>query len=276
MNEYKDDIDNMHWSYSRLTSFERCKYEFYLNYIVNNDEQYLSESNFYAEVGIFVHDILAKIFNKFTKNKKSPKLSLDEAAQYYVDNFDDNVFYKVKKSTMDKTFELCADYFANMETDWLKDYEVLGVELEVEFKIEDYDFIGYIDLLLRDKRDDKIVVVDHKSSPYPLKLNGEVKKNSLHSFEAYKKQMYLYSYAVKEKYGEFPKEIRWNHFKDNGKMVSIPFKKEEYDAAVKWLVDTIHNIENEDNFKPSLDYFYCKNLCNFRNCCEYCKDSDWK
>ena len=276
MEEYKDDINKMCWSYSRLTTFERCKYEFYLNYIVGDNEQYLSEGNFYAEVGTYVHDILARIFNNFLNDKDKPKLSLDEAAQYYVDNFDNNIFYKVKKSTMNKTFELCADYFANMDIDWLKDYEVLGVELEIEFKIEGYDFIGYIDLLLRDKRDNKIVVVDHKSSPYPLKANGEVKKNALHSFESYKKQMYLYSYAIKEKYGEFPKEIRWNHFKDNGEMVTIPFKKEECDAVIKWLTDTIHNIENEDNFKPSLDYFYCKNLCNFRNCCEYCKDNRWR
>lgn len=62
MSEYKDDIDKMRWSYSRLTSFEHCKYEFYLNYIVNDDEEYLSEGNFYAEVGSFVHEILCNDF----------------------------------------------------------------------------------------------------------------------------------------------------------------------------------------------------------------------
>ena len=43
MCEYKNDIDKMQWSYSRLTSFENCKYEFYLNYIVNDDDKYLPE-----------------------------------------------------------------------------------------------------------------------------------------------------------------------------------------------------------------------------------------
>lgn len=276
LSEYKDKIKNMCWSYSRLTSFGHCKYEFYLNYIINDDKLYLSEGNYYAEVGIFVHDILARIFNKFAQNKKSEQLSLEEASQYFVDNYDNNIFYKVKKSTMEKTFELCANYFADEDFKWLDNYEIIGVELESKFKIKGYDFIVYIDLLLKDKRDNKFVILDHKSSPYPLKLNGEVKKNSQQSFETYKKQMYLYSYAVKELYGEFPKEIKWNHFKDGGKIVSIPFKEEEYKNTIDWFINNIHKIEKESKFEPNLDYFYCTNLCNFRHCCEYCKATDWK
>lgn len=267
MNEYKETIDKMRWSYSRLTSFGHCQYEFYLNYIIHDDKQYLAESNYYAEVGTYVHEILAKIFNG--------ELTPDKAAQYFVDHYDNNVFYKVKESTMDKSFEACADYFSTVDFGWLKDYEILGVELETTFEINGYSFVAFIDLLLRDKKDKKIIVVDHKSAPYPLKLNGEVKKNSQASFEAYKRQMYLYSYAVKQLYNEFPKEIWWNHFKDNGKMVKIPFDSAEYKESVNWFESTIHAIEAEEQFNPSLDYFYCNNLCNFRNCCEYCK-SEWK
>lgn len=267
MCEYKEDIDKMLWSYSRITSFENCKYEFYLNYIINNDNEYLSEGNFYAEVGSFVHEILAMIFNG--------KLTPDEALQYYTDNFNNNVFYKTKKSTMNKTFEICADYFANVDFGWLNDYEILGVELEVKFKIKDYDFVGYIDLLLRDKRDNKIVIVDHKSSAYPFNLNGKVSCKAKETFPKYKMQMYLYSCAVMEKYGEFPKEITWNHFKE-GKFTTIPFKKDEYDTAVKWFVNTIHTIEQETDYDARLNYFYCTNLCNFRNSCEYAKTAIWK
>ena len=154
----------MRWSYSRLTSFERCQYEFYLNYIVNDNSKYLSEGNFYAEVGIFVHEILAKIFNG--------ELTPDEASRYYMDNYANNVFYKTKKTSMKKTFELCAEYFATVDFCWLNDYEILGVEHKVEFEIDGYSFVGYIDLLLKDKRDGEIVIVDHKSSPYPLKSDG--------------------------------------------------------------------------------------------------------
>lgn len=164
---------------------------------------------------------------------------------------------------------LLADYFASLDIDWLKDYEILGVEKEVKFKLDEYDFIGYIDLLLRDRRDNKIIIIDHKSSEYPFKQNGEVKKNSLQGFELYKKQMYLYCHAVYQMYGEFPKEITWNHFKDDGKFATIQFSKDDYDKTIKWFMDTLKIIESENEYEPTQDYFYCHNLCNFRSSCEY-------
>ena len=142
------------WSYSRVSCFNHCKYEFYLNYIINDDNQYLSEGNFYADVGSYVHEILAMIFKG--------ELKVEDALQYYINNYDSNVYYKTKKSTMEKSYESIADYFANLDIEWLKDYEILGVELERHFTIDDYDFIGFIDLLLRDKRDGKIVVLETK------------------------------------------------------------------------------------------------------------------
>ena len=261
MDEVQNNEHKTRWSYSRTTCFGHCKYEFYLDYIINDDKQYLSEGNYYAEVGSYVHEILAMIF--------SGKLKVEDALDYYIDHYDDYVCYKVRKSTMDKTFELIADYFASLDIDWLKDYEILGVELETKFKLDKYDFIGYIDLLLRDKRDGKIVVLDHKSAEYPFKLNGDVKKNSQHSFELYKKQMYLYCHAIHQIYGEYPKEITWNHFKDGGKFATIPFIKDEYDETIKWFKNTLKTIEKEKDYEPTEDFFYCHNLCNFRNSCEY-------
>ena len=254
------------WSYSRCTSFGQCKYEYYLNYIINDDEQYLSEGNYYAEVGSYIHKILEMIFNG--------ELKQEEALQYYLDHYKDNVFYKVKKqSTMDKTYALLADYFANLDLSWIDNYEILGVEKKMKFNLDDYDFIGYIDLLLRDKRDGRIVVLDHKSTEYPFKLDGRLKKKLQDSFAKYKKQMYLYAYAVHEEYGEYPKEMTWHHFKDGGKLATIPFKKKEYDDSLDWFRETLREIEKEEDFEPNEDYFYCANLCNFRKSCEYHKRS---
>ncbi len=261
MDEVKDNQKKTCWSYSRTTCFGHCKYEFYLDYIINDDTQYLSEGNYYAEVGSYVHEILAMIFQG--------ELKVEDALQYYIEHYEDNVCYKVKKSTMDKTFELIADYFASLDLEWFDDYDIIGVELEQHFKLDDYDFVGYIDLLLRDKKDGKIVVLDHKSSDYPFKKDGGLKKKSEQSFKLYKKQMYLYCHAIHQLHGEFPKEICWNHFKDGGQIAKIPFIKEEYDEAIKWFRETIQTIEQEKDYEPSEDYFYCFNLCNFRHSCEY-------
>ena len=251
----------MCWSYSRLTSFEHCKYEFYLNYIVKDYENYLPEGNFYAEFGSYVHEILAKIF--------SGELKKEDAYQYYVDNFRGNIFYTTKESSMQKAYEACARYFEKADFDWLNDYEIVGVEKEVKFKIGKYDFVGYIDLLLKDKKDGKFVIVDNKSSEYPFTRTGKLKAKCEHSFTNYKRQMYLYAHAVKVEFGEFPKEMVWNHFKDNGQLARIPFVKSEYDKTRRWMTVTIHKIEKEEEYPATTDYFYCTNLCNFRASCEY-------
>ena len=87
--------------------------------------------------------------------------------------------------------------------------------------------------------------------------------------------MYLYCYAVKELYNEFPKEITWNHFKDGGKFATIPFSETEYKEAVDWMVKTIKTIENEKEYDPNMEFFYCNNLCNFRHSCEYALNTEW-
>jgi len=255
------DKNNVRWSYSRATCFGHCKYEYYLSYIIRDNDLYLSESNYYAEIGSYVHEILALIF--------SGELAAKNAYKYFKKNYDTHVFYTAKQSTMDKTNSAIEEYFKNINLDWLDQFEILGVELEVNFKVGDHDFIGFIDLLLRDKQSGKIVVLDHKSSEYPFKLNGEVKKKSESSFNSYKRQMYLYCHAVNQLYGEFPDRIIWNHFKDGGKLAEIPFKESEYQETLKWFLNTVSEINSEENFEPNEDFFYCSNLCNFRNSCEY-------
>jgi len=251
----------MTWSYSRLSAFEQCKYSWYLKYIVDDDDTYLAEGNYWAEVGTFMHEILEKIFKE--------ELAPDDAVNYFIDHYDENVLYKASQSIMDRAFEACIDYLGSLDLQWMDHCDILSVEDEQTFDIEGYPFKGYIDLLVYDRSAKCIYVIDHKSAAYPLsEKTGRVLKNSEKSFLSYKKQMYLYCHAVKEKYGRFPDKIIWNHFKA-GKFVEIPFVQDEYDEAVGWFLNTIHSIEKEVEFEGTVDYFYCHNLCDFRNSCEY-------
>ena len=243
MTEYRERIDNMVWSHSRVTCYESCPYCFFVKYIVKDDAQYLAESNYYAEIGGYVHSILEKIFNN--------EISVDDATQYYIDNYESNVLYKTKKNIMQKTYEACADYFASVDFDWLKDFDILGVEKKIETEIKGYKFLAY-----------------------PFKKDGTtVLQKSKKDFEKYKKQMYLYSKAVYDEYNVFPKWLVWNHFKVQ-QFAKIPFKKTEYNKSMKWFVDVIHKIEEDDTFDAHVDYFYCTQLCDFRNSCEYAKQNN--
>lgn len=250
----------MVWSYSRVSSFMNCMYHFYLKYLVADDDLYLSEGNFYAEVGLFVHEIHEKLFKG--------EIDEYEALRYFVEEFDNNVFYDVKPSIRKNTFDACAEYFADLDLSWMDEYEILGVEKKINITLDGYKFVGYIDLLLRHKETGQIILMDHKSAKYPLKKDGTPAANYKKSFESYTKQMYLYASAVKEEYDVFPTWIVWNHFKDE-KLVWVKFDDDVYRDSVQWFVDSIHQIEDEENFEPNISYFYCKNLCDFRNSCEY-------
>ena len=132
--------------------------------------------------------------------------------------------------------------------------------------------IGIVDLILERKEDDKIILVDHKSSGHFFKKDGTPLKSSEESFLGYRRQMYMYADAMKnsKEFGCFPDYIVWDHFLDEGKLSIIPFKKEEFDESIKWVKDTIKKIYKDAEFAPCLSYMRCHTLCNYRDgYCEY-------
>lgn len=256
-------IDQMTWSFSRLNSFySNCRYEWYMSYIERMDQA----EGFFAQFGKFCHEILEKYIRG--------DLSIFDISQYYVEHFFEEVTQDappnksvdLKQSYYEKGLE----YFNNIDFD-LDNYEVLGVEKEVHFNIDKYPFIGFIDVLLRDKADGKLILCDHKSSTIHRLKSGGISKSDMPHFQEFKRQQYLYSKAVMEEYGDkHPiKELRWNMFKDRD-MFTIPFDKDEFDEACNWALDTIHLIEEEEIWAPSPKSFYCNFMCSMRNnCCPY-------
>ena len=141
MTSYKEILDKITFSFSTLHQYEQCPYAFYNRKI---DGTELNEGNFYSDAGGYMHDIQAQIFTN--------QLSLDDALNYYLENYDNNVCYTTKQSTMNKKYEQGADYLATLDLSELEDYEILGVEKEVHFELQSYKFIGFIDLLLQNKK----------------------------------------------------------------------------------------------------------------------------
>lgn len=252
-------IDTMVWSFTRLNSYYNCPYEWHLHYIECNKDL----TSFFGQYGSFVH----KILEKYAKGE----LSLFELSQYYEDHFCEeitfdappNKFVDIKQSYYDKGM----DYLNNIDL-ILDDYEILGVEKKVKFKIGTYDMIGYIDLLLRNKESGKITILDHKSASLKFNKNGKIcKKDEKHLLE-FKRQLYLYSLPVIAEYGHVD-YLEWNMFKDRAH-IKIDWQKDEYEEALKWAADTIEQIRRETDWLPNPDFYYCNYLCGQReNACEY-------
>ena len=58
-------------------------------------------------------------------------------------------------------------------------YEIIGVELKLEFKIGKYKFVGYADLVVRNKESGEVILVDHKQATHFMKKDGTPLKNQL-------------------------------------------------------------------------------------------------
>lgn len=249
----------MEWSYSRLTTYNQCPYGFYLKYVECNE----GDGNFYGQYGSFIHKILEKY--------ERGELSLFDLTSYYEDNYFKEVTYPAppnQYSDIGQTYyDKGLDFLENIDLE-LENYEILGVEKEVNFMVGKYKMKGFIDLLLKDKYGN-IIVLDHKSGSLKIKKNGEVSKSDEEHFKSFKRQLYLYSIAVINEYGVKPKYLKWNLFKDRN-YITIDFDDNELEEAKNWVIDTIHSIENDIQWLPNPSDYFCRNICDMRNCaCEY-------
>ena len=193
----------------------------------------------------------------------------------FVDVFDDSITDKKTKDKMKDSFDKCLEFFEILNKDYIEKYEVLGVERKISTMIGDTPFTGYIDLLIRKKDTGEIILIDHKSSGYPLNLNGTVKNSKQKQFEGYKKQMYVYSKWIIETYGTPPSKIIWNHFKDS-KIAEVKFDRKEFEDTISWCKNLIKKINKDVTFEPNKDFFFCSQLCSYRECCEYREKYDWR
>lgn len=247
-------IDLMTWSFSRLNSFDGCKYEWLLKYI---EEPGNNANSCYGQFGSLCHGLLENYANGEIHLFDLP----NEYERRFLSLITEDFPKRGEKDFRQEYFDKGYDYFCNFEG-FGEDMEVLGVEKKVDFVLDGYKFIGYIDLLLRNQKTNEIIILDHKSSSLKFKKNGELSKSSLPKFDEFKKQLYLYSIPVVEEYGHVDK-LQWNLFKDQNS-ITVPWKKNEFEETKSWALDMIHQIENETEWDARPDYMYCYYLCSKR------------
>lgn len=263
MSRYKEKLDQIVWSFSSLRLYQQCPYAFYLRKIAGIK----GESNSYAEIGSYGHELNERIFKK--------KCTVQEALDECVDEFDDHVISDMSSSSKEQKYIALCNYLSEFDESALERYEVLGVEMKLRCKIGDYNFIGFADLVLRDKKSKQVYLIDHKSMGHFLRKDGKPLKARAESLEVYSKQMYLYAYALFKKCGFYPDYIVWNHFLDDSvRTTSLVFDSEKLTQTLEWFKNTIEEIYNDETYDAHEEYAMCYMLCDYRNgLCEY-KDDD--
>ena len=250
-------LNSMRWSYSRLTSFENCAYAWYSRYLYGEEEA----ENFYSSYGSLVHGLLERYFKC--------DLRADELPIEFVEGFYADVApLAYDGSIADKYMAAGHDYFINFSP---PPYDVVGVEEKIEFEMNGNTFVGIVDLVCREPDGSGLVIIDHKSRGLRCRSSRKTPTKTDEELDKYLRQLYLYSVGVCEKYGELPTSLCFNCFR-TGTFIKEPFCIDAFEETKKWATNLIEEIKNTEVFRPTLDWFYCTNLCGFRDTCCYYND----
>ena len=251
---YRPLIDEMVWSYSRIESFVDCPYRWFLKYI----KHYKESDQFYASYGSFMHKLIEQYYRG--------RLKKDEMVSKFLIDFKKEVMgLRPNQSVVEKYIQYGIRYLESFKP---FDSNMVDVEKKVEFCIDGIPFIGFIDYL--GEQDGEDVIIDNKSrdlKPRSKRTTPTAKDRELDSML---RQLYIYSAAIKQEYGRFPKLLCINCFR-TGVFIEEPFNIDAYNEAVDWVKEQIETIKEADEFIPYLDYFSCKFICGVNNECDYYK-----
>lgn len=248
-------LDGMLWSYSNLKAFEDCPYYWYMKYIECEVEK---KGNVYSQFGSFCHSLL----EKYLKGELSREQLLPEYSNGFYDNVTEIIIDR--NDPTEKLYEYGESYFhqCNIMAEHLKP---IYVEKDIRFKVGKHDFRGIIDLMYEDKNGD-FVILDHKTSDYPIGKNGNIKKSKESMMDGYIKQLALYAYGVGQVASKRPRYIGWNFIRAN-QIYKIELTDKMVNDTIEWVNNTINTIYACEDFQKKESYIMCTTLCDIRGHC---------
>ena len=249
---YKPLIDDMTWSYSRIKTFEDCPYRFFLKYI----KGYKETEKFYASYGSFMHRLLEQYYNGV--------LPRDKMLSTFLLNFQSEVRgVRPRKETVRKYIDAGCEYLKNFTP---FPYNKIAVEKRVEFQIDGYNFIGFIDYL--GEKDNHLYIIDNKSRVLKPRSGRAKPTAGDKELDMMLRQLYLYSVGTEQEYERLPETLCFNCFRD-GRFIKEQFDMQKYEEAKSWAVDNIHKIEQTESFEPRQNFFSCFYICGVSDSCCY-------
>jgi len=219
---------------------------FYLTYLLCMDHV----DNAFAQWGTLAHSILERYFRGQAELWDLSGLYEGEYSKAVTERFP---FPRLEESYYDRGLE----YFDTFSGQLGDEEKVITVEDRYTSKLRGVPVVGVIDLVLSNVSG--LIVCDHKS-------RGKWK--SKEERRKYLRQLNLYAVRVKEAYGEWPRELWFNKFRE-GVLDREPFDQTTARADATWFLRSIDSIYKAEKFPAKPDRFFCDHLCSVREHCEH-------
>ena len=161
-------------SYSQFSQWDKCPHMWKLNYI---DGLGTFTDNIYTLFGTSVHEVIQAYLVCYYERtiKEADELPLEEILKYRMEE-------NYKKAKAKSTEELPI-VLAEMKTFYLdgcnilkefkkrkggffpkKNTELVGIEVKLDYKLDKIDFVGYMDVVIHNKKTGKTKIIDIKTS----------------------------------------------------------------------------------------------------------------
>jgi hypothetical protein len=162
-------------SYSQYSMYSSCPQQYKLNYI---DKVGTNESNIHFVFGTSMHEVIQHFLEVMYSKSKKEALGLDLKTMLLGRMTENFTLERDKQNgkapcTQEELKEFFTDgvaileYFTKkIDTLYTKTgYELLGIEHEIKREIQPgVEFIGYVDILLKDKTTGDVIIIDLKTS----------------------------------------------------------------------------------------------------------------
>jgi len=259
-NQEKEEQKNKvpHVSFSELKNWQRCPFYHKLTYI---DRLKLFKGNEYTAFGSAIHSVCEKLVLEDDLNPH----------EYFKHMFSKNL-----KDLLKEKVELRNDIVSPMEKqglglinhikpalrDYFKDYEVVTVEEKLSQKIKEfvekeYNFKGYIDLVLKTK-DGKYHIIDWKTCSW-----GWDARRKAEAMSVYQLIFYKHYYCDKHEIDPSNVEVHFGLLKRTAKKNRIELFKvtsgtKRTNNAINFLNKALYNINNKNYIKNKLSCTNCE------------------
>jgi len=256
MPKHTDIINKMTFSYSNISTFETCKYAWFLTYIEKKERH----TNYFSEFGSYCHNILEDFF--------LDKLAIYELLSYYKEHYAENIKsaspFGFGKNLGALYYDQGYKFFENFDFDKSK-FDIIQAEEFTIAKIKDIKVTIKPDIILKNKDNGKIILMDYKSSN-PFNAKRQIVPAKI---IPYRKQLNLYAGVLWAK-KKIQVDEQWLWFFRTGGIERFPISVKKVSEDILWFLSVVDKIKQEENFEanPSNEFF-CNSLCSMSSICPY-------
>lgn len=240
-------------SFSELHLFEQCPYKHYKSYVLGEREPH----NIFSAFGTAVH---GGIERKWKHKIENAWITVGKIIVLFCRYHNEDY-----KPWIKSAFRIYKDFFPWMEENF-PDCELYDIEFKLEEPIDNFEknFLGYIDLILYDRKKDIYHILDLKTASWGWNTKQLSDTKKLYQVILYKK-FFCAKNQIDEKKVQCHYLLLLRNPAKNKKQAlilhSITSGEKKIQNAIDWMMEVVEGIKAGNKIKKPIGCSFC--ICDY-------------